>query len=196
MSSELITDEYLRQLLTDAKKANMNALRIWGGGMYEFEEFYRLADELGILIWHDMMYACSMYPADSTFLTTVAVEIRQQMRRLSRHPSILIWAGNNENEAALRQNWYGTASRFDSYKSDYIKLYIDTIKTIINEEDPSRPYTASSPSNGKFSEEEGFIAENPGLWEYGDVHYYNYGLNANCGDGPGDNMWTWESYVT
>lgn len=65
----------------------------------------QIADELGILIWHDMMYACSMYPADEQFLETVSIEIRQQVRRLSRHPSVLIWAGNNENEAALRQNW-------------------------------------------------------------------------------------------
>ena len=192
---ELITEDYLRRLLTAAKKANMNALRVWGGGMYEFDSFYRIADELGILIWHDMMYACSMYPADELFLGTVSIEVRQQIRRLSHHPSILIWAGNNENEAALRQNWYGTQSLFETYKQDYVKLYIDTIRTIVKEEDPSRPYTASSPSNGKHSDEEGYVAENPGLWEYGDVHYYNYGLNANCGDGPGDNMWTWESYV-
>lgn len=149
----------------------------------------QIADELGILIWHDMMYACSMYPADSVFLSTVSKEIRQQVRRLSRHPSVLIWAGNNENEAALRDNWsenftlqfilvtsqstinfhrYGTASKFELYKQDYIKLYVDTIRTIVREEDPSRPFSVSSPSNGKRSEEEGYIAQNPGSQEYGD----------------------------
>lgn len=70
-----------------------------------FSCFEQIADELGILIWHDMMYACSMYPANEQFLETVSVEIRQQVRRLSHHPSVLIWAGNNENEVALRQNW-------------------------------------------------------------------------------------------
>ncbi|EFX88257.1 hypothetical protein DAPPUDRAFT_311672 [Daphnia pulex] len=181
---ELITEQYLRELLTASKDAHMNAMRIWGGGIYEFSEFYRIADELGILIWHDMMYACSMYPANEQFLETVSVEIRQQVRRLSHHPSVLIWAGNNENEAALRQNWYGTESKFETYKADYIKLYVDTIKRILNEEDPSRPFTVSSPSNGKKSEEEGYVSLNPGNPEYGDVHYYNYF----------DDMWNWETY--
>ncbi|KZS12421.1 Beta-mannosidase [Daphnia magna] len=182
---ELITEQYLRELLTASKAAHMNAMRIWGGGIYEFTEFYRIADELGILIWHDMMYACSMYPANDPFLEIVSTEIRQQIRRISRHPSVLIWAGNNENEAALRQNWYGTADNFETYKADYIKLYVDTIKTIVNEEDPSRPFTVSSPSNGKRSEEEGYVSQNPGMEEYGDVHYYNYF----------GNMWNWETYL-
>lgn len=66
----------------------------------------QIADELGILIWQDLMFACSMYPASSWFLDAVRVEIKQQVRRLQHHPSLLLWAGNNENEAALRQNWY------------------------------------------------------------------------------------------
>lgn len=100
---------------------------------------------------------------------------------------------------------YGTVSNFETYKADYIKLYVDTIKTIVNEEDPSRPFTVSSPSNGKRSEEEGYVSMNPGMEEYGDgitcyfspfkkliptnyqllVHYYNYF----------GNMWNWETYL-
>lgn len=97
---------------------------------------------------------------------------------------------------------YGTESKFDTYKADYIKLYVDTIKRIVNEEDPSRPFTVSSPSNGKKSEEEGYVSSNPGNPEYGDgwliiyliwldnefcfdvVHYYNYFAD----------MWNWETY--
>ena len=75
---------------------------MWGGGIYELDEFYSIADELGILIWQDFMFACSMYPADNRTLTTVAEEVRQQVKRLQYHPSIALWAGNNENEAALR----------------------------------------------------------------------------------------------
>lgn len=67
--------------------------------------FFQLADELGILIWQDMMFACSMYPTGSEFLGSVKTEVKQQVRRLQHHPSVAIWAGNNENEAALRGNW-------------------------------------------------------------------------------------------
>mgnify|MGYP002716428064 CR=1 FL=1 len=66
---------------------------------------FQTADELGILIWQDMMFACAMYPAEDDFLKNVKTEIRQQIRRLQHHPSIALWAGNNENEAALRGNW-------------------------------------------------------------------------------------------
>lgn len=66
---------------------------------------FQTADELGILIWQDMMFACAMYPAGDDFLKNVKTEIRQQIRRLQHHPSIALWAGNNENEAALRGNW-------------------------------------------------------------------------------------------
>jgi beta-mannosidase len=90
---ELVTKEYLRQLLESAKEANMNMLRVWGGGIYELDEFYELADELGIMIWQDFMFACALYPTDTNFLKSVDVEIVQQVRRLQHHPSIAIWAG-------------------------------------------------------------------------------------------------------
>jgi beta-mannosidase len=71
----------------------MNMLRVWGGGIYELDEFYELADELGIMIWQDFMFACALYPTDTNFLKSVDVEIVQQVRRLQHHPSIAIWAG-------------------------------------------------------------------------------------------------------
>jgi beta-mannosidase len=130
---ELVTPEYIRELLTSCVDANMNSLRVWGGGIYELDEFYQVrehilvigkpkmfislfiqtlafailktADELGILVWQDFMFACSMYPTTSWFLESVSIEVTQQVRRLQAHPSIVLWAGNNENEAALRGNW-------------------------------------------------------------------------------------------
>ena len=66
----------------------------------------QIADELGILIWQDFMFACSMYPTNVDFLNTVEKELQTQIRRLQSHPSLLFWAGNNENEAALRGNWF------------------------------------------------------------------------------------------
>ena len=81
-------------------------------------------------------------------------------------------------------NWYGTDSHYAEYKQDYIKLYVDTIKTIVNQEDPRRPFLVSSPGNGKASEEEGYIAEYPYDSKYGDTHFYNYR----------DNNWDWRIY--
>jgi beta-mannosidase len=66
----------------------------------------QMADRLGIMIWQDFLFACSMYPISSWFLDTVSVEVTQNVRRLQYHPSIILWAGNHENEAALRGNWY------------------------------------------------------------------------------------------
>lgn len=120
------------------------------------------------MVWQDMMFACSMYPANEQFLETVGMEIKQQIRRLQHHPSIVLWAGNNENEAALRGNWYGTRNNFSSFASDYITLYVNTIKNIVTEEDKSRHYLVSSPTNGLKSEEENYIAENPYSGLYGD----------------------------
>ncbi|XP_023934715.1 beta-mannosidase [Bicyclus anynana] len=161
-------------LLTAAHDAHMGMLRVWGGGIYESDYFYRRCDELGILIWQDFLFACSMYPVDSKFLTTITNEIEHNVIRLQHHPSIAVWAGNNENEVALRGNWYNTNSEFEKYKSEYIKLYVDTIKPIVEGIDPGRRYLVSSPSNGRKSEEDGYIAQNPYDPNYGDTHYYNY----------------------
>ncbi|KAF2896670.1 hypothetical protein ILUMI_09505, partial [Ignelater luminosus] len=96
----------MRYLLQSAKDVHMNMLRVWGGGIYESDRFYELADEMGIMIWQDFMFACSMYPTTDKFLRTVVDEVKHQIRRLQHHPSIVLWAGNNENEVALIHNWY------------------------------------------------------------------------------------------
>uniref|UniRef100_A0A336MH08 beta-mannosidase n=1 Tax=Culicoides sonorensis TaxID=179676 RepID=A0A336MH08_CULSO len=163
----------IKFLLKSAKDANMNMLRVWGGGVYESDDFYSMADEFGILLWHDMMFACAMYPADSNFLKSVRLEIKQNVRRLQSHPSIAIWATNNENEVALRQNWYGTNKNFDKFVRDYEKLYIETVKDEIRKNDPWRIVLNSSPSNGQTFENI-TINEFPQDYHYGDVHYYNY----------------------
>ena len=75
-------ESYYLQLLHSAREAHMNMLRVWGGGIYEYDQFYSLADQLGILIWQDFMFACAMYPASSSFLDSVAAEVRGQVRRL------------------------------------------------------------------------------------------------------------------
>ena len=176
-------NDYL-DLLWSAKEAHMNMLRVWGGGIYEYDQFYNLADELGILIWQDFMFACAMYPATSSALESVRAEVVSQVRRLQFHASIALWAGNNENEAALRGNWFGTDERFAEYKADYIRLYVDTVREVVREEDPGRGFLVSSPSNGLASEQEDYIASNPYSSLYGDTHYYNYR----------EDNWDWSIY--
>ncbi|KAF5274796.1 hypothetical protein FQR65_LT00379 [Abscondita terminalis] len=165
---------YIKYILQSVKDVHMNMLRVWGGGVYESDEFYKTADEMGILIWQDFMFACSMYPTTEEFLKNVSVEIQQQVKRLQYHPSIAIWAANNENEVALRQNWYGTSTNFTIYETDYKILYVDTIKTKVLSIDNTRPFLTSSPTNGIQSETEGYVAKDPQSHFHGDVHFYNY----------------------
>jgi len=177
---EKITRAYMEDLFHSAKESHMNVLRIWGGGIYELDDFYDIANEYGILIWQDFMFACAAYPTNKEYLDNVKKEVAYQVNRLRHHPCILIWAGNNENEAAISTNWYGTDSNKTVYHDDYRKLYIDTIKPIVEKYDPeiSRPYLSSSPTNGVGSAKENWLAKNPYDWNYGDVHFYDYKMNS------------------
>ena len=98
---EQLDKKYIRSLLKSAKDANMNMLRVWGGGIYETDYFYEVADEFGIMIWQDMMFACALYPADDNFIKSVAIEIIQNVRRLQHHSSIAVWAGKVINYRVL-----------------------------------------------------------------------------------------------
>lgn len=159
----------LEYLMSSVKEANMNSVRVWGGGVYESDYFYDLADEYGILIWQDMMFACAMYPVHDEFLNSVRMEIAQNIRRMQSHPSILIWAGNNENEAALIQNWYGTRKEQPRFMNEYIQLYKDVIEKTVQENDQWHTYLYSSPSNGNKTHD--VINSNPQDNNYGDSEY-------------------------
>lgn len=159
--------ETIAHLLESAKEANMNMLRVWGGGVYESDTFYDLADEYGIMIWQDFMFACSMYPTNTEFLDSVRDEVVQNVERLKHHPSIVLWAGNNENEAAIYGNWYGTGKE-PLYREDYVKLYVNVVKKYVEIHDVNRPFVVSSPSDGVYTDENGFIGPDPYSNYYGD----------------------------
>jgi beta-mannosidase len=179
LPEKLSQKQKVGELLRAARDANMNMLRVWGGGVYESDLFYSLADEYGILIWQDMMFACAMYPADENFLDSVREEIKQQTRRLQKHPSIALFATNNENEAALRQDWYGTQSKFNNFAKDYNKLYVNTITDEILKQDSTREVLTSSPSNGKYNgDKTNGISIDPQNPHYGDIHFYIYDQNG------------------
>ena len=100
-----VTAEKYHNLLKMSKEANMNMLRVWGGGIYEEDLFYNLCDSLGILVWQDMMFACSLYPTlEDDFINSVKEEINQNIKRLQKHPCIALWCGNNEVDVAWH-NW-------------------------------------------------------------------------------------------
>ncbi|KAK9882764.1 hypothetical protein WA026_023186 [Henosepilachna vigintioctopunctata] len=168
------------QLLQSARDCHMNMLRVWGGGVYESDYYYQRADELGIMIWQDFMFACALYPSRQDFLDNVIQEVQHQVKRIGSHPSIVIWAGNNENEATLHGSWYGDNGQI--YFDDYKKLYFRTIKPEFQKILERAHYIASSPSNGVESEAEGGISYYPYDERYGDVHTYLYefdGFNPN-----------------
>ncbi|MDC7232744.1 MAG: glycoside hydrolase family 2 protein [Spirochaetales bacterium] len=156
-----------KTLLEDAVKANMNMIRLWGGGQYEADFFYELCDEMGLMIWHDMMFACSLYPANDSFLQNVKEEITHQIKRLHSHPSIVLWCGNNEDLGALTWFKESIAER-DIYLVDYDRLNEGVIGNTIKDLDPPRKWWPSSPSAG-----EGDYSD---CWHddtKGDMHYWS-----------------------
>jgi len=160
--------EDYRRMLLSAKEANMNMLRVWGGGVYESDDFYNLCDSLDIMVWQDFMFACGMYPGDDAFMNNVREEVKYQIERLRNHPCIVLWCGNNEIDEAWK-NW-GWQNQFnlhgaDSAKvwNDYKRLFQDSLKKWVEEFDGSRPYVSTSPKNG-WGHKESFTE--------GDSHYW------------------------
>lgn len=146
--------EDYRKILQTAKDANMNMLRVWGGGIYEDDVFYELCDEMGINIWQDFMFAGAMVPSgDEAFMQNVKEEVKYQVQRLRKHPCIVLWSGNNEIDEAWH-NW-GWQTQFNLHGEDsaklwqaYTRLFRDSIAAWVNEYDGTRPYTSTSPLNG------------------------------------------------
>ncbi|MCZ4344911.1 glycoside hydrolase family 2 protein [Devosia neptuniae] len=162
-----ITPDVIRDLLGSAKAANMNMLRIWGGGQYEPDYFYEMCDELGILLWHDFMFACMSYPSDRPFLDNVRAEITQQVRRLSHHASIALWCGDNEVIGSL--SWYPeTKAAPERYVANYDRLN-SMLGNIVEDEDPARRFWPSSPSMGYLDFSDGWHADTRGDTHYWDV---------------------------
>ena len=144
-----ITPDMCRDLLQSAVDANMNMIRVWGGGRYEPDWFYDLCDELGLLVWHDFMFACHLYPATETFLSEVDGEVREQVARLNHHACIALWCGDNELVGAL--NWYEESRKDrDRYLVAYDRLN-RTIENALKQTAPSAVWWPSSPSAGQLN---------------------------------------------
>ncbi|PWI48925.1 hypothetical protein CEE45_04130 [Candidatus Heimdallarchaeota archaeon B3_Heim] len=165
-------DEKYSNLIQMAKKANFNMLRIWGGGVVEREKFYELCDSLGIMIWHDFQFACSIYPETDKFLTQVEAEVQQIIKRLRNHPSIVLWCGNNENEWIDFQK---IPLKDRKEKKIGEKLHL-LKKRLCSNLDPSRPYWRSSPWSPSAENEYTF---DPNSQEEGNSHNWEvwHGVN-------------------
>ena len=138
-----LTREQYARLLRDAASANMNMLRVWGGGIYESDDFYELCDELGLCVWQDFIFACGTYPTfDSAFMGNVRAEAEYNVRRLRHHPSLALWCGNNELEMGLVGDaWTETTMSWE----DYSRLFDELLPEVVGRLDPERDYWPSSP---------------------------------------------------
>ncbi|MGC4233996.1 MAG: phytase [Niabella sp.] len=147
-----VKKEDYEKLIKAAKEANMNMLRVWGGGVYEDDIFYNLCDKYGINVWQDFMFG-TMVPGDEDFFDNVREEVKYQVKRLRHHPCIVLWCGNNEME----EGWYkwDWQRKFNLHGSDsaavwsyYKRLFIDSLPVWIKKYDGTRPYISSSPEHG------------------------------------------------
>ena len=160
-----VSKEKYIDLLSQVTKANMNMIRVWGGGIYEEDMFYNTCDSLGILVWQDFMFACAMYPSDSLFLENIREEAIDNVKRLRNHSSIILWCGNNEIAEAWK-NW-GWQNSFNEYEitkieQGYKDIFSNILPEVVNQY-TDLPYWESSPKLGR--------GDNNHHLE-GDVHYW------------------------
>lgn len=158
---------YYDLLFENICEANMNMVRVWGGGFYEDDYFYQLADEKGILVWQDFMFACTTYPHDRAFLDNVEKEAEYNLKRLRNNPSVVFWCGNNEVAEALK--YWGwdqkyTPEVFEGFKVGYHKLFKELLPKKVAELDPEKAYVHTSPDTANWGRPEG--------QKLGDAHYW------------------------
>lgn len=123
--SRMKSEDEIRWLMLSAQEANINILRIWGGGMYLNDNFYEMADRAGMMLWHDMMFSCKVYPMHSQeFIENSKIEVREQVGRLQHHGSIVFWDLNNEAEDMMH---WGDPGNWTVYAQEYKAFYLDEL---------------------------------------------------------------------
>lgn len=160
-----VTQERYKRIFEDVKAANMNMLRVWGGGIYEDDEFYDEADRNGILIWQDFIFACCTYPHDPLFVGRVKSEAEYNIKRLRGHASLAMWCGNNEIYEAMRywgwQRKY-SAEAFAEMERGYNVLFRELLPQMVERLDNGRFYMHSSPYEANWGR--------PDSWKTADSH--------------------------
>lgn len=140
-----VTPERYRARLQQARAANADLIRVWGGGIYEDEAFYAACDELGLMVWQDFAFACAAYPEEGPLPAEIEAEARQNVVRLMPHPSLVLWNGNNENLWGHEDWGWKEPLAGATWGRGY---YLDLLPRIVAELDPTRPYWAGSPWSG------------------------------------------------
>jgi beta-mannosidase len=174
----------VRKRIQQALDANANMLRVWGGGIYETDEFYNICDEMGVLAWQDFLFACAAYPEAEPIKSEVEAEARYNVARLAHHPSLVLWNGCNENLWGFHE-WStdDVSGKKVPWKEQLAGkkwgpgYYLDLLPKIVAELDPSRPYWAASPWSGDPDVEHGL---HPNLATHGNKHIWE------VWHGPGD----------
>lgn len=189
------TPQRIRSTLQSVKDANMNMVRVWGGGIYKPNQFFETADELGIMVWEDFMFYNPWFPGNYEFKQDVRAEVIDQLKRLRNHPSLVLWCGNNEEENnylmdSIRNNATGTLvdpmGRLQMW-TDYLTVFSGLIPTLVARYDSTVPYWPSSPSGdyGETKDKNYWILEEGddvgGNQEFGDTHDYTIGASTPYG---------------
>lgn len=154
--------EKTRQLLENCKEANFNTVRVWGGGYYPEDWFYELCDEMGLMVWQDFMFACSVYELTPEFEANIRQEFVDNIKRIRHHASLALWCGNNEMEMFVEERCWVTKA---TEVRDYLFMYERLIPEVLKKYDPNTFYWPASPSSGG-----SFDAPNDP--NRGDVHYW------------------------
>ena len=166
-------------LLVAAANANMNMVRVWGGGIYEDDRFYELCDSLGLMVWQDFMFACAMYPGDSSFLENVRLEAIDNYNRLKKHTCIVLWCGNNENLAAWKRwGWENKAIKNQSLEiankiwNHYDTLFHHILPKVVYEDHPEHGFSRNNNWPDYWSSSPSAKEGVPESYKTGDTHYW------------------------
>ena len=170
-----VTRDVYEKMVTDAANANMNMIRIWGGGIYEDDAFYEFCDKYGIMVWQDFMFACAMYPGNPEFLENVRQEAIDNVTRIRNHPCLALWCGNNENALAWRYGapgGWGWKNAFTEEEQDtvfkaYYTVFHEMLPQVVKEYTDGDDYWPSSPMAGMEPNQHGLDGTTSG-----DQHYW------------------------
>lgn len=160
-----ITPEVQKYLLESCKRANFNCVRVWGGGYYPSDHFYDLCDEMGLIVWQDLMFACNVYDLTEEFEDNITKEITENVKRLRHHASLGLWCGNNEMESAW-DHWPEVQSESKYLRADYIKMFEYIVPKAVRAADSETFFWQSSPSSGG-------CFDDPDDENRGDCHYWD-----------------------
>ena len=146
------SQEDYQAIIQNAVDANMNTLRVWGGGVYESDYFYQLCDQKGLMVWQDFMYSCAMYPGSDQFLDSAKKEAEDNVQRIGEHASVVLWCGNNESAEGWA-NWGWRSGKSEAQKAQiwqaYQKLFGQILPKVVADFGQGVPYWESSPKYGR-----------------------------------------------